>query len=183
MDSVYSINIERAVLSSILFNPEELEDVEKYGMANASLLAIAPTGSMSLFMGNYTGGCEPIFKLYYDRSTHKMEKTGDSFRVYARSIEDLLDYTGLSHDMSAEEIKEMFPWVVEAHDIPWASRVIIQSTMQKYVDNAISSTVNLPHDATVEDVFNIYVAAWRIGCKGITVFRDGCKRGNILGVE
>ena len=72
---------------------------------------------------------------------------------------------------------------VEAHDIPWASRVIIQSTMQKYVDNAISSTVNLPHDATVDDIFNIYVAAWRSGCKGITVFRDGCKRGNILGVE
>ena len=166
-----------------LMTPEELDSVMKHGMANASLLSIAPTGTMSLFMGNFTGGCEPIFKLFYDRSTHKMEKTGDSFRVYARSIEDLLNYNGLSLDMSVEEIKEMFPWVVEAHDIPWASRVILQSTMQKYVDNAISSTVNLPHDATVDDVFNIYVAAWRSGCKGITVFRDGCRRGNILGVE
>lgn len=166
-----------------LMTTEELDDVMKHGMANASLLSIAPTGTMSLFMGNFTGGCEPIFKLFYERSTHKMEKTGDSFRVYARSIEDLLNYNGLSLGMSAEEIKEMFPWVVEAHDIPWASRVILQSTMQKYVDNAISSTVNLPHDATVEDVFNIYVAAWRSGCKGITVFRDGCRRGNILGVE
>lgn len=166
-----------------LMTTEELDSVMKHGMANASLLSIAPTGTMSLFMGNFTGGCEPIFKLFYDRSTHKMEKTGDSFRVYARSIEDLLNYNGLSLDMSVEEIKEMFPWVVEAHDIPWASRVILQSTMQKYVDNAISSTVNLPHDATVDDVFNIYVAAWRSGCKGITVFRDGCRRGNILGVE
>ena len=166
-----------------LMSPDELKDVMEHGMANASLLSIAPTGSMSLFMGNYTGGCEPIFKLYYDRSTHKMEKTGDHFRVYARSIEDLLKYYDCPLDMTVEEIKEMFPWVVEAHDIPWASRVIIQATMQKYVDNAISSTVNLPHDATVDDIFNIYVAAWRSGCKGITVFRDGCKRGNILGVE
>ena len=166
-----------------LMTTEELDSVMKHGMANASLLSIAPTGTMSLFMGNFTGGCEPIFKLFYDRSTHKMEKTGDSFRVYARSIEDLLNYYGCPLDMTVDEIKYMFPWVVEAHDIPWASRVILQSTMQKYVDNAISSTVNLPHDATVDDVFNIYIAAWRSGCKGITVFRDGCRRGNILGVE
>lgn len=166
-----------------LMTTEELDSVMKHGMANASLLSIAPTGTMSLFMGNFTGGCEPIFKLFYDRSTHKMEKTGDHFRVYARSIEDLLNHFGYPLDMTVEEIKDVFPWVVEAHDIPWASRVILQSTMQKYVDNAISSTVNLPHDATVDDVFNIYVAAWRSGCKGITVFRDGCRRGNILGVE
>lgn len=166
-----------------LMTTEELDSVMKHGMANASLLSIAPTGTMSLFMGNFTGGCEPIFKLFYDRSTHKMEKTGDHFRVYARSIEDLLNHFGYPLDMTVEEIKDVFPWVVEAHDIPWASRVILQSTMQKYVDNAISSTVNLPHDATVDDVFNIYIAAWRSGCKGITVFRDGCRRGNILGVE
>lgn len=166
-----------------LMTTEELDSVMKHGMANASLLAIAPTGTMSLFMGNFTGGCEPIFKLFYDRSTHKLEKTGDHFRVYARSIEDLLNYYGYPLDMTVEEIKDVFPWVVEAHDIPWESRVILQSTMQKYVDNAISSTVNLPHDATVDDVFNIYIAAWRSGCKGITVFRDGCRRGNILGVE
>lgn len=153
------------------------------GMANASLLSIAPTGSMSLFMGNFTGGVEPIFKLFYERSTHKMENTGGHFRVYARSIEDLLDTYNLPHDLSAEEIKKRFPWVVESHDVPWAERVILQSVIQKYVDNAISSTVNLPNSATVEDVFNIYIAAWRSGCKGITVFRDGCARGNILGVD
>ena len=157
--------------------------VDKHGMANASLLSIAPTGSMSLFMGNFTGGVEPLFKLFYERSTHKMEKTGGHFRVYARSIEDLLNHFNLPLDMSAEEIKKKFPWVVESHDISWANRVILQATIQKYVDNAISSTVNLPNDATVEDVFNIYIAAWRSGCKGITVFRDGCARGNILGVS
>lgn len=166
-----------------LLDDEMKEMVQEKGMRNASLLSIAPTGSMSLFMGNFTGGVEPIFKLFYERSTHKMEKTGGHFRVYARSIEDLLKFHGLPLDMSVEEIKKRFPFVVEAHDIDWASRVILQSTMQKYVDNAISSTVNLPNSATPEDVFNIYMAAWRSGCKGITVFRDGCARGNILGVD
>ena len=174
------------ILSQIdkdLMTTSELAEVSRYGMANASLLSIAPTGSMSLFMGNFTGGVEPIFKLFYERSTHKMEKTGDHFRVYARSIEDLLKHFGYPLDMTVEEIKDVFPWVVEAHDVPWANRVILQATIQKHVDNAISSTVNLPKDATVDDVFNIYIAAWRSGCKGITVFRDGCRRGNILGVE
>ena len=62
-------------------------------------------------------------------------------------------------------------------------RVKLQSAMQKYVDNSISSTVNLKHDATPEDIYNIYTEAWQLQCKGITVFRDGCKRGNILGVN
>lgn len=171
-------NVDDTLLSS-----SEKAAAVRYGMANASLLSIAPTGSMSLFMGNFTGGVEPIFKLFYDRSTHKMEKTGGHFRVYARSIEDLLNHFDLPLDLSVEEIKERFPWVVESHDIPWENRVTLQAAMQQYVDNAISSTVNLPNNATVEDVFNIYIAAWRSGCKGITVFRDGCRRGNILGVE
>lgn len=166
-----------------LMSQSEKAVVLRHGMANASLLSIAPTGSMSLFMGNFTGGVEPIFKLFYERSTHKLEKTGGHFRVYARSIEDLLTHFNMPLDMSVEDIKKHFPWVVESHDIPWANRVILQATIQNYVDNAISSTVNLPNDATVEDVFNIYIAAWRSGCKGITVFRDGCARGNILGVE
>lgn len=162
---------------------DPIEQIEKYGMRNASLLSIAPTGSMSLFMGNFTGGIEPIFKLYYDRSTHKMEKTGESFRVYSRSIEDLLKFHNLPLDMTVEEIKEKFPWVVEAHDVDWSDRVLLQATAQRYVDNAISSTVNLPHDATPQDVYDIYMSAWATGCKGITVFRDGCARGNILGVN
>lgn len=158
-------------------------DVALFGLRNASLLSVAPTGSMSLFMGNYTGGIEPIFKLYYNRSSHKMENNGKSFKVYSRAIEDLLKYNNLPLDLSVEEIKEKFPWVVEAHDIPWEKRVELQAMAQVHVDNAISSTVNLPHDATVEDVFNIYMEAWKQGCKGITVFRDGCSRKNILDVK
>lgn len=165
-------------------NPDTLKNfIKTNGLRNASLLSIAPTGTMSLFMGNYTGGLEPIFKLFYDRSSHKMEKTGDTFRVYSRSIEDLLKFHHLPLTMSAEEIKEKFPFVKEAHDIDWRDRVLIQATAQEFVDNAISSTVNLPHNATVQDVFKIYMQAWITGCKGITVFRDGCARGNILDVH
>lgn len=68
------------------------------------------------------------------------------------------------------------PWVIESHDISFMDRVAMQAVMQKYVDNSISSTVNLKNDATPEDIWNIYLAAWESGCKGITVFRDGCRR-------
>lgn len=171
------------IKASPVLTDDEKEEIDKFGLRNASLLSIAPTGSMSLFMGNFTGGIEPIFKLYYERSTHKMEKTGDHFRVYSRSIEDLLKFNNLSLDMSVEEIKKHFPWVVEAHDVRWQDRVLLQSMAQRWVDNAISSTVNLPNAATPEDVYDIYMSAWKTGCKGITVFRDGCARGNILGVN
>lgn len=172
------------VLNSGLVTTDDMkEEIKMWGLRNGSLLSIAPTGSMSLFMGNYTGGIEPIFKLYYDRSTHKMEQEGKSFRVYSRAIEDLLKFHNLPLDLSVEEIKERFPWVVEAHDIYWKDRVKLQASAQKFVDNAISSTVNLPNSATPEDVMNIYMTAWDYGCKGITVFRDGCSRGNILGVS
>lgn len=75
-----------------------------------------------------------------------------------------------------------FPWVIESHDVPFMNRVRMQAAMQKYVDNSISSTVNLKNSATPEDIYRIYLSAWESGCKGITVFRDGCRRGNILGV-
>lgn len=156
--------------------------VMNYGLANGQILSVAPTGSISLLAGRYSGGCEPLFKLYYDRTTHKLEEEGKTFRVYSKSVEELLNEEGVPLDTDAEELKEMFPFLVESHDIEPISRVLVQATMQKYVDNSISSTVNLPESATVDDIFAIYDAAWQSGCKGITVFRDGCARGNILGL-
>ena len=112
-----------------------------------------------------------------------MEGDHKAFKVYAHSVKDLLDYHQLSYDTSDEEIKKRFTWIIESHDVPYLNRVKLQAAMQKYVDNSISSTVNLRHDATPKDIKNIYIAAWKSRCKGITVFRDGCKRGNILGVS
>ena len=157
--------------------------VMKYGLLNGQIISVAPTGSISLLDGRYTGGCEPIYKLYYERTTHKLEEQGKSFRVFAHSIEGLLERNELPMDTSAEDIKKMFPYVVESHDIEPIKRVLTQAIMQKYVDNAISSTVNLPESATPDKIFAIYDAAWQAGCKGITVFRDNCARGNILGLS
>lgn len=159
------------------------EWVKKYGLLNGQLISIAPTGSISLLAGRYTGGCEPIYKLYYERTTHKLEEQGKTFRVFSHSIEDLLVRNGLPMDTSAEDIKKMFPYVIESHDVEPIRRILTQATMQKYVDNSISSTVNLPESATPDDIFAIYDAAWQVGCKGITVFRDNCARGNILGLS
>ena len=157
--------------------------VMKYGLLNGQIISVAPTGSISLLAGRYTGGCEPIYKLYYERTTHKLEEQGKTFRVFAHSIEDLLERNELPMDTSAEDIEKMFPYVVESHDIEPIKRVLTQAIMQKYVDNSISSTVNLPESATPGDIFAIYDAAWQAGCKGITVFRDNCARGNILGLS
>ena len=157
--------------------------VKEHGLLNGQLISIAPTGSISLLAGRYTGGCEPIYKLYYERTTHKLEEQGKTFRVFSRSIENLLARNELPMDTSAEDIKKMFPYVVESHDVEPIRRILTQATMQKYVDNSISSTVNLPESATPDDIFAIYDAAWQAGCKGITVFRDNCARGNILGLS
>lgn len=159
------------------------ECVKEHGLLNGQLISIAPTGSISLLAGRYTGGCEPIYKLYYERTTHKLEEQGKTFRVFSHSIEDLLVRNELPMDTSAEDIKKMFPYVIESHDVEPIRRILTQATMQKYVDNSISSTVNLPESATPDDIFAIYDAAWQAGCKGITVFRDNCARGNILGLS
>ena len=82
--------------------------------------------------------------------------------------------------MSAKEIKERFPFVVEAADIQPLQRIKIQAAMQSQIDNAISSTINLPESATVEDIEKIYMQAYKLGLKGVTVFRDNCKRASIL---
>ncbi len=162
--------------------PDVYAQIEAHGLRNGTLLSIAPTGTISLLMGLFSGGCEPLYKISYLRTTHKMEGDNKSFKVYAHSIKDLLDYHHMSYDTDDEEVKERFPWIIESHDIPYLNRVKLQAAMQKYVDNSISSTVNLRHDATPKDIKNIYIEAWKSNCKGITVFRDGCKRGNILGV-
>lgn len=174
------------IIKALRFTEEgcELYDkIEKYGLRNSSILSVAPTGTISLFMGKLSGGCEPLFKLWYDRTSHQGEKKNVVFRVLARSIEDLIKAYNLPTDISKEDLVIKCPWLVESHEIAPKDRVTLQSVMQEYVDNSISSTVNLANEATWQDIFDIYINAWRSGCKGITVFRDGCSRGNILGVD
>lgn len=154
------------------------------GLRNGSLISVAPTGTISLFAGRFTGGVEPMYKVAYERTTHSTEDQHKHFFVYARGVEDLLKYHGMDAESTpVDVIKKKFPFVVESHEVNPMDRVALQGIMQDYVDNAISSTVNLPNSATWEEIYNIYMFAWEQGLKGITVFRDGCRRGNILGVS
>ena len=158
------------------------EKVHKDGLRNGSLLSIAPTGSIATAIGVSTG-IEPFFRVSYERTTHSMENEGKTFTVHSKSVEDLLRYNELPQNTPVEEIKRRFPFVVDSADIKPLDRVRVQSVIQQYVDNAISSTVNLKESTTPKEIFDIYLAAWEGKLKGITVFRDGCKRGNILGTK
>lgn len=169
-------------MMKLLEGTEEYQLVQKYGLRNSTLLSIAPTGSIATAIGVSTG-IEPFFRISYERTTHSMEGEGKTFVVHSKSVEDLLRFHGLPQEMPVESIKERFPFVVDTDDIAPLDRVRTQSVIQQYVDNAISSTVNLKESATPQDIFEIYMAAWKGRLKGITVFRDGCARGNILGVK
>lgn len=158
------------------------------GLANGSLLSIAPTGSIAMLFRE-SGGVEPYYKTYYERTTHQLEKQHKKFTISMLAVEHLLKSSPLLKDkvlgvdITEEEIKEMFPWVVNTYDVSPKARVDLQAEMQKYVDNAISSTINLKEEATVQEIFNLYMYAWEKGCKGITVFRDNCERISILGKD
>ena len=152
-------------------------------MRNGTLLSIAPTGSISMLFRE-SGGVEPYYQVSYDRTTHVLEKEGKSFHINMLAVENLLRFMGYNpNELTAEQIKEKFPYIVDTYDIDPKDRVDLQSAMQAYVDNAISSTINLKESATVDDIFNLYLQAWSNGCKGITIFRDNCKRINILGTD
>ena len=160
--------------------PHLWDDIQKYGLRNGTLLSIAPTGTLSLLAGGFSGGVEPIYKIAMTRTTHSMEAERKTFTVFARSVWDLMEHDGVPDTVTEAELRKRYPFLIESHDIDPMDRVELQSAIQKYVDNAISSTVNLKESATPEDIEKIYLAAFDKGCKGITVFRDNCKRGSIL---
>lgn len=159
-------------------------DSDTYGaMRNGTLLAIAPTGSISMLFRE-SGGVEPYYNVAYERTTHVLEKQGKSFHIAMLGVEHLLKSKGIEPgSLSNDEIKAKFPFVVDTYDITPKKRVNLQATMQDYVDNAISSTINLKESTTEQEIFDLYVYAWDKGCKGITIFRDNCKRINIMGTD
>lgn len=168
-------NLKGTLLGNSLY-----EGIKEDGLANGSLISIAPTGTISLLAGGFSGGIEPMFKVSYERTTHTLEGKGETFRVFPTSIKELLEYHNLPLTLTNEEIKAKFSHIVEADEIPCSERIGMQASAQRPIDNAISSTINLPESATPEDIFNIYMMAWKAGLKGTTVFRDGCMRLSIL---
>lgn len=167
-------------------NKKLYNDIKEFGLRNGSLISIAPTGSISLLVGE-TGGIEPFFKVSYERTTHKLEADAEksntekqTFKVFPISIRELLAYHNLPETLSNEEIKKRFPFIVEASEIPYTERIAMQQACQVNIDNAISSTINLPSTATAKDIEKIFILAWKSELKGITVFKDDCKRLSIL---
>jgi len=165
---------------------ELINKLSKYGLANGTILSIAPTGSIAMLFRE-SGGVEPYYQVCYERTTHQLEKEHKKFTISMLAVEHMLKSSAMCKDMvlgkdiTEKEIKEMFPWVVNTYDVSPYDRVDMQAVMQKYVDNAISSTINLKESVSPILIFNLYLYAWQKGCKGITVFRDNCERISILG--
>ena len=147
--------------------------VGKYGLRNSQLLTVAPTGSLSTML-NISGGIEPMFATHYTRMTKTLHRGDYSYDVYPEVVQEYMAAHGLENDSDLPE------YFVTAHDIPYRQRIAMQAVWQDAIDASISSTINLPHDTTVEDIEEVYMTAWQYGLKGVTVFRDGCERAAIL---
>ena len=152
------------------FSPKELEDLRNCKLRNCSLLSIAPTGSIATMFG-LSGGCEPEFALAYTRNTDNLK---ESYEIECKSVQD---YREILRIAKGSKLPDYF---VCAADINWRDRIDIQSIMQKHVDTAISSTINLPKETTLEEINDLYLMAWEKKLKGVTIYRSGCKREGIL---
>lgn len=150
-------------------------DTELFYPNNSQLLTIAPTGSISTMIG-VSGGIEPIFAKSFTRRTVSLSGKDEYHEVYPTVIKNLMD------DLNVD-IDHLPDYVVTSSDIPWFSRVVMQATWQKHVDASISSTINLPEYFPKDEIMDIYLTAWELGCKGLTIFRQGCKRDAILTTE
>ena len=177
------------------------EDMLKYGRRNIAMLTIAPTGTTSL-MSQTTSGIEPVFRPVYKRrrkinpSDHNVVATfideqGNAFEeynVYHHKFVDWLTINGYDttrlQTISDEELEKLVaasPYHrATANDIDWVAKVRMQGAIQKWVDHSISVTVNLPNNVSEELVADVYRTAWECGCKGVTVYRDGCRAGVLV---
>lgn len=179
-------------------DPELYDKMVRVGRRNIACLTIAPTGTTSI-MTQTSSGIEPVFLPVYKRrrkvnpndvDVHVdfVDETGDSFEeyiVYHHKFLEWMRVNGIEakKNMTAEEIDELVAkspyYKATANDIDWMAKVRMQGAIQKWVDHSISVTINLPADVSEELVNHLYVEAWKAGCKGCTVYRDG-SRDNVL---
>ena len=147
--------------------------VKEYGLRNSQLLTIAPTGTLSTMLG-VSGGIEPIFANYYTRKTESLKGHDEYYKVYTPIVKDYMEKNNLKDD------SELPDYFVTAQTLDYKNRIYMQSIWQTHIDASISSTVNVPNNFTLEQVEGLYMTAWEAGLKGVTIFRDGCKRAGIL---
>ncbi len=182
-------------------DPELYERMVEHGRRNIAMLTIAPTGTTSL-MSQTTSGIEPVFRPVYkrrrkinpsdrDKKADFVDAMGEKFEEYyvyhhqfVRWMEKNGYDTAKLQDISDEELDKWLKaspyYGATANDIDWVAKVRMQGAIQKWVDHSISVTVNLPNDVTEELVADVYRTAWECGCKGVTVYRDGCRDGVLL---
>ncbi len=145
--------------------------IKRYGLANSQLFTIAPTGSISTMLG-VSGGVEPIFATHYTRKTESLHGEDVFYNVYTPIIQQLIDMELVPEEKVCN--------IATAQNIDPFDRVTIQAQWQKYIDASISSTVNVTNETTVETIKELYQFAWEEGCKGLTVYRAGCKKEGVL---
>lgn len=152
---------------------DTIEWIEACGLRNSQLLTIAPTGTLSTMLG-ISGGIEPIFANYYERKTESLHGHDQLYKVYTPIVKKYMDEHHITDD------KYLPDFFVTAQTLDYKDRIDMQAIWQQHIDASISSTVNVPNDFTVEQVEELYMRAWEKGLKGVTIFRDGCKRAGIL---
>lgn len=163
--------------------PAELQRLmEKHGLRNSNILSIAPTGSIAM-MGETTGSIEPEFAFQLTRSCNLGDGRRTKFTFLTPTAQRIAHALGKSVPRGeiegAVDMSWLPDWAVAAHQIDPCRRAKLQGLIQQFVDVSISSTVNLPENATVEDVATVYKTAYESGCKGITIYREG-SRGGVL---
>ena len=171
---------ENAVLNSNFLRANTLVEtynlVQCHGLRNSQLLTIAPTGTLSTMLG-ISGGVEPIFSFSYNRKTQSLHGEDVYYKVFAPIAKEYM----VKHNLTEEE--QLPDFFVTSQTIDPFKRVEIQGAWQKHIDASISSTINLPNEATIDLVEDLYIEAWYQGLKGLTIFRDGCDRAAVLTTE
>ena len=180
-------------------DPQLYEDMKKYGRRNIACLTIAPTGTVSL-MTQTTSGLEPVFMPVYKRRRKVnrddenanitfTDENGDAFEefiVFHHKFVEWMIVNGINpaQKFTPEEVDELVArspyYKATAQDVDWVNKVKMQGALQKWVDHSISVTINLPNDVSEELVNQLYVEAWKSGCKGCTVYRDGSRDGVLI---
>ena len=180
-------------------DPELYADMKKYGRRNIACLTIAPTGTVSL-MTQTTSGLEPVFMPVYKRRRKVnrddenanitfTDENGDAFEefiVFHHKFVEWMIVNGIdpAQKFTPEQVDELVArspyYKATAQDVDWVNKVKMQGAMQKWVDHSISVTINLPNDVSEDLVNQLYVEAWKSGCKGCTVYRDGSRDGVLV---
>jgi ribonucleoside-diphosphate reductase alpha chain len=161
--------------------PGELKKLmEKHGLRNSNVLSIAPTGTIAI-MGETTGGIEPEFAYQLTRAAQLGSGKRTKFTFLTPTAQRIAKALGKSVPQGeiegAVDMSWLPDWAVASHQIEPKRRAKVQGLIQQFIDTAISSTVNLPEDATVEDVMDVYWTAYEAGCKGVTIYREGSREG------